>query len=1197
MKMSFITNKTKILFAFLLLAFSQAAYAQGYIGLIGRWPFSSSAADVSGNGLNGIVVGATLTAGSTGIPNTAYNFNGTNDYIKIPYNSLMNSMLHSICVKVKIHDWYPGLCQGNSIVWRGDEGRADFSYHLKTCDNPWDNSCYVYSNTHQVFMGRTGNPTATAPLSTWYYVPPVDTGIWYCVVSTYDGDTTRIYVDGVLKSRFYEHCIFTPSTDSMNFGKSGDNPPYLYWLNGTIDEVRLYNRVLSQAEVNMFCDSLSLPAVGACNTLSLPDTIHACPDASVILPATVTGSSSLISVLWTPTTGLSDSTLLAPTLNVGTTSSIRHITVNSLLPGSADLVVNGDFSVGNTGFSSGYSYVSGPTSLYPAGVYAISTDPHNEHPGAYSFLDHTSGSGNMIAINGASSPFNVWCQTITVSPNTYYDFSAWFSNWSSDTVTGLPQIVFQINGSPLSAAPFTFVPTPGLWSQYNSAWYSGAATSATICISDLSTASSGNDFAIDDISFHQMCSATDSIYVAVATSNSILRSTSTTLCLPGTTTLSGPVSHSNYHWNSGSAVSSISISGGGTYWVMSDSSCTSFTDTFHVHGLVNPTVTLGNDTVLCAGNSLHLSSIQPAGSTFLWSTGSISDSTTITTAGTFWLFVSDSGCIATDTIHVAINALPIVNIGPDIVVCNSTPTTLFSSGTYTGPAYLWSTGATGSIIAVSSSGNYWLRVIQNGCSASDTVHVAYRIPIVVSLGNDAAFCVGGTLHLSSIQPLGSTYLWSTGALGNNLNITATGTYWLAVSDSGCTASDTIHVLVSPHPIVNLGPDTSGCIGSPIILQSFGSYTTPQYLWSTGAITPAVSITTAGTYWLQITDAGCSGRDSVTLDLFTPLTVDLGPDTTLCNIADFVLFSAQPAGTQYLWNTGSTADSIPVSTTGVYWLQVNNGCRVADTISIRVDQIPFADILVSENVCIGDTITLAIANHSANASDYTWNFGGANIITHNSNHGGPFTASWSTTGIYIITLTAYSQLGCVGLPFSDTINVHNKPDAVIAASDISRLNCLSDSVLLTAQNSTPENLYQWTPAHFFNVATGSEVWGLIENSGYVSLTVTNAFGCTATDSMLFNPDACCTLEFPTAFTPNGDGKNDVFRPIKHGYQNFRNFRIYNRFGQVVYVSSDNNIAWDGTFNGEPQDLGVFYYYAKYDCDGKTLVQKGDVTLVR
>ena len=86
-------------------------------------------------------------------------------------------------------------------------------------------------------------------------------------------------------------------------------------------------------------------------------------------------------------------------------------------------------------------------------------------------------------------------------------------------------------------------------------------------------------------------------------------------------------------------------------------------------------------------------------------------------------------------------------------------------------------------------------------------------------------------------------------------------------------------------------------------------------------------------------------------------------------------------------------------------------------------------------------------------------------------------------------------------------------------------------------------------------------------------------------------------FPNAFTPNGDGLNDKFRPIFNGYHNFHEFRIVNRWGQTVFESANSDPQWDGSFGGVPQDMGVYYYYISYDCGGNTIEAKGDLTLVR
>ena len=111
-----------------------------------------------------------------------------------------------------------------------------------------------------------------------------------------------------------------------------------------------------------------------------------------------------------------------------------------------------------------------------------------------------------------------------------------------------------------------------------------------------------------------------------------------------------------------------------------------------------------------------------------------------------------------------------------------------------------------------------------------------------------------------------------------------------------------------------------------------------------------------------------------------------------------------------------------------------------------------------------------------------------------------------------------------------------------------------------------------------------------------LTVTDPFGCTATTAQDLNPGSCCIVAFPNAFTP-GSTINNLFRPIAAGYHNYHDFRITNRWGQMVFESASSNVAWDGTFNGVPQDTGVYFYYIKFDCGGNTVEQKGDVTLIR
>lgn len=159
----------------------------------------------------------------------------------------------------------------------------------------------------------------------------------------------------------------------------------------------------------------------------------------------------------------------------------------------SNIVTNSDFQSGNTGFSSSYSQAS---DLHPEGKYDVSTNPNSNHGGFASCGDHTSGSGKMFVVNGATvAGVTVWCQTVTVTANSTYTFSTWIAS----VVSSNPAVLqFSINGVNLGST-FTASSTTCSWQQFCQTWNSGASTSANICIVNQNTVASGNDFALDDI--------------------------------------------------------------------------------------------------------------------------------------------------------------------------------------------------------------------------------------------------------------------------------------------------------------------------------------------------------------------------------------------------------------------------------------------------------------------------------------------------------------------------------------------------------------------------------------------------------------------------------------------------------------------------------------------------------------------------
>jgi len=252
----------------------------------------------------------------------------------------------------------------------------------------------------------------------------------------------------------------------------------------------------------LLISSHSIAQTAGCNTISMPDSLLICNDGSVTLPASLAGSDSVTSIHWYPTAGLSDSTILNPLLAVST-SGWYHLTVKSLNP--ANLLTNGSFSAGNTGFTSGYSYITVGNSV--PNNYGVGTNALTYNSGWPGMGDHTTGTGNMMVLDGSQTSSVGWSETVPVSPATSYIFTV----WTAELELPQPTIQLAING--VVTGTFTPTTTLGQWVKYEVTWNSGTATSAVITLTDLNLVWSGNDFALDDISFQQICVAEDSVYI------------------------------------------------------------------------------------------------------------------------------------------------------------------------------------------------------------------------------------------------------------------------------------------------------------------------------------------------------------------------------------------------------------------------------------------------------------------------------------------------------------------------------------------------------------------------------------------------------------------------------------------------------------------------------------------------------------
>lgn len=381
---------------------------------------------------------------------------------------------------------------------------------------------------------------------------------------------------------------------------------------------------------------------------NLPDTLVTCDSFIQLNPALGnTGGVELIDTIWTPSTGLSDANIIDPIVTVNG-AQLYKLTIHALK--DSNLVVNGDFSAGNSGFSSGYILGTGGSFglLSNPGEYVVANNPSSTHNLFASFGDHTSGNGMMLVVNGASIPnVNIWCQTIPVQQNTLYDFSAWVA---SATANNPAILQFSINGTLLNT-PFSVPATLSLWTQFHASWYSGNATTATICIANQNTASDGNDFALDDIAFKELCIVSDSVYIKDGAIKAIF-SAPDTVCNGATINFSGSSAGSSttHYWDFGDSSTSNSITtthtflNPGLYTVTYAVSSGMCSDTTHHNIFVKSSAHYIRTAEICPGDSIFF------GLNYISDTGTFHHN-----------FNSAGGCDSNVTLTVKFKELPVAD--------------------------------------------------------------------------------------------------------------------------------------------------------------------------------------------------------------------------------------------------------------------------------------------------------------------------------------------------------------------------------------------------------------------------------------------------------------------------------------------------------------------------------------------------------
>lgn len=246
---------------------AQTTYPSGVSGCIARWTFDTQKGttltditDESGNSHHGTNFDITSTNGWKGLPNTAGKFNGTSSYAKVPFTNIGTPQVTAIAL-VKFDDFYDGSCQGNNIIYNGFNYNADLNWALFTTDQNYDNNCSSFNPTKNKVNFTTPNSVnSSIPLNDF-----IEADKWYFIASAYDGTNVKYYQIKMDPANHINNV--TPSYTLINNGGLGSgnydifigatqNAPFPYWFDGVMDEVILFNKALTNTEIQSVYDFL-----------------------------------------------------------------------------------------------------------------------------------------------------------------------------------------------------------------------------------------------------------------------------------------------------------------------------------------------------------------------------------------------------------------------------------------------------------------------------------------------------------------------------------------------------------------------------------------------------------------------------------------------------------------------------------------------------------------------------------------------------------------------------------------------------------------------------------------------------------------------------------------------------------------------------------------------------------------------------
>ncbi len=411
--------------------------------------------------------------------------------------------------------------------------------------------------------------------------------------------------------------------------------------------------------------------------------------------------------------------------------------------------------------------------------------------------------------------------------------------------------------------------------------------------------------------------------------------------------------------------------------------------------------------------------------------------------------------------------------------------------------------------------------------------------------------------------------------------------------------------------------TLGCATFSVTLDNF-STESDSYVWDFGngdttsiIFNPVVTYNTPGIYdiYLYVTDSVCLLTDTaqITITVTDSLQISAGSDIELCapvpvqmtadsqGTADYFVWSTSPDFSDTLNTdlTDSVLNITPSGSTVFYVMAGNAGCYQVD--SVVVNFISSAILLSgTDSICIGETAQL-LATNSSTSFTFTYDWAPDSLIVSG---GAASQVTVQPTVSQYIYVTASASNGCV-VTDSIFVAVGTLPSGSVIASASEYNVPVGTTVTLSGQPSGLVS-YEWLPpTAVSNPSMQSTTANILQNTLF-TLTVSDGV-CEKSDTVLVKVfTSICGEPFifvPNAFSPNGDNENDVLF-VRGQLIEGMLFRVFDRWGEMVFESTDRTIGWDGTFRGKQLDPDVYDYYLKAVCiDGAESIIKGNITLMR